>query len=1524
METQSKNKAQVIAKAVLKITAGFLVCLILIFGLLLLALRIPAIQTRVVQKAAAFLSEKVGHQVTVQAVDIRFFSRVLLEGVQVLDYRQEELFSVGELDADISVFSLFQPNELTISSLTLENPRANLVQYAGTDTLNVTTFVRALNRLIKKKETTQPTAFQFDLEGLHLRNGSFVFHNQNTTQVQDGIDFSHLVVDSLYGDFRNFGFVGDTIQVTVEGLRAQETRSGIRIHELNTQMTYASTFWEWGDLLLRLNDSRVAEYVRFDFRRLGHFAYFMDSVQVTARLRDAVVQAQDVALFVPQIREYPGVVRVSADVTGTVSDFDATKVELRYGENTHIIGNVSANGLPDIKETFIELNLRPSTINARDLQAFIPAEAFPITARLGTVTFQGQFLGFPTDFVANGAFNTALGRVVSDINLKIEPNLHASSYRGFLRTENFNVGRLIGDESTIRTVSMTGRVEGAGFNLDHARLNLDATIQALYLNNYNYRNIVTKATLSRQTFAGDVRIKDPNLIFNASGQVDFRNGNRLFDISSRLERADLQALRISSKNLVLRADGRMNFSGSRLDDLLGQAHLVNASITYNGQEITADTISVVSRLDGRTRTLTLDSDMLRLEASGDFAYSTLLADVQTLAEEYRLKFESDEVAIANYYRRKSVRQVPDYEVDFRATLKDVNPVLHLFVPDLTISENALVEGSLRNGNTSIVSLFAQADTLVYNKALLFKNNFELTSSKLPFSNEVLASAFFTSGSQVLPGAGQTENFYVEGVWHGRTIDFSTNIAQTGTTNRANISGDLNFLQNQLEIVFSQSSITILGQEWHISPTNTILIAGAGKEVDFQSFQVSYKEQSISLAGALSPDAQTPLDIVFSNFQLRNLNPLLPQPIQGQLNAQLQLRDVYEQMILNSRLTVNAFHLDSLLIGDIHGSSDWDNLQRRLQVNLDIEREKKRVLTVSGFFFPREAEEQLSLLAVMDEAQIKMVEPFLRVLFHDLSGTASGRINISGRLASTILRGSADVKNGRLTFTYLNTTYTLNDRIHFTENSIAFRNLRLRDIYGNQATLEGGIFHEGFSNMRIDLRAGFTRFMVLNTTRALNNLYYGSATATGQVSVQGPPENLVVKVDARSEPGTFIYIPLDNTASIARLPFITFVNRNVVDTTAVQVAVENQRTDLSGINLTFNLDITEDAETSIIFDERAGDIIRGRGNGRIRMVIDTRGEFSMFGNYEIVRGAYNFTLANLINKEFSVREGGTITWNGDPFGGTMDLTATYRQITALPFLASDAGNTSRLRYPVIATMALKGSLISPEIKLGLEFEQIPPGEVGSQVSAFLNRISNDEQELNRQVFSLLAFRQLSPANEFIAGGAAAGGALSSLSDFVSSQFSSWISQVDRNLEVDIGLANTGQLNQLELEALQVRIGYSLLGGRLRVSREGGVSNANGSNAIGHNSAMSSVVGDWNVEYYLRPDGKLRLKMHYNTIPRRFDATNTASAGVSILHTERFDTFAELFARKRPRKREREEQEETERLILDSDERILLQR
>ena len=76
-------------------------------------------------------------------------------------------------------------------------------------------------------------------------------------------------------------------------------------------------------------------------------------------------------------------------------------------------------------------------------------------------------------------------------------------------------------------------------------------------------------------------------------------------------------------------------------------------------------------------------------------------------------------------------------------------------------------------------------------------------------------------------------------------------------------------------------------------------------------------------------------------------------------------------------------------------------------------------------------------------------------------------------------------------------------------------------------------------------------------------------------------------------------------------------------------------EINGVNMNFNLEVTNDAVAEIVIDKTSGSSIRGSGNGALILEIDTKGKF-MFGNFVIDQGIYNFAY-EIINKPFTVKK-----------------------------------------------------------------------------------------------------------------------------------------------------------------------------------------------------------------------------------------------------------------------------------------------
>jgi TamB, inner membrane protein subunit of TAM complex len=309
---------------------------------------------------------------------------------------------------------------------------------------------------------------------------------------------------------------------------------------------------------------------------------------------------------------------------------------------------------------------------------------------------------------------------------------------------------------------------------------------------------------------------------------------------------------------------------------------------------------------------------------------------------------------------------------------------------------------------------------------------------------------------------------------------------------------------------------------------------------------------------------------------------------------------------------------------------------------------------------------------------------------------------------------------------------------------------------------------------------------------------------------------------------------------------------------------------------------------------------------------TRGEFTMFGGVTFEEGGYNFTLYNLINKEFDIQKGSQITWSGDPYEGQLSINAAYNQLASLsPIITNtDIQNDAAIRrkYPLQVLLKLEGPMLSPQINFDIVAKDLPQSLTVNGQNVRLNfefaafKAKLDEQELKKQVFSLIILRRLSPLNETVS---TSGSVYNSVSELLSNQLSYWVGQMDENLEVDIDL---GALDAEAFNVLQLRLSYTFLNGRLRITRDGTFTNQNAASATNPNTnnSTATLVGDWTVDYLLTADGKFKVRMYNrtnaNAILNTLNNQNAITTGVSVQHTQSFNTLSDLWQSARKQRQE----------------------
>src|SRR5690606_2866087 len=120
---------------------------------------------------------------------------------------------------------------------------------------------------------------------------------------------------------------------------------------------------------------------------------------------------------------------------------------------------------------------------------------------------------------------------------------------------------------------------------------------------------------------------------------------------------------------------------------------------------------------------------------------------------------------------------------------------------------------------------------------------------------------------------------------------------------------------------------------------------------------------------------------------------------------------------------------------------------------------------------------LDLEANLDQANLRILQPFLQEILSDINGTVTGRFAITGTLRDPEIRGEGAVADGQVRVNYTQALYNFTGIIGLRPEEIYFKDIELTDTYRNKGKLTGKITHHNFYRMVIDLRATFSDFMV---------------------------------------------------------------------------------------------------------------------------------------------------------------------------------------------------------------------------------------------------------------------------------------------------------------------------------------------------------------------------------------------------------------------------------------------------------------
>ena len=1100
----------------------------------------------------------------------------------------------------------------------------------------------------------------------------------------------------------------------------------------------------------------------------------------------------------------------------------------------------------------------------QDVQVF--SDSLPeLLAQLDTIHYEGELKGDVNTYDLKGTLLTSLGDIFTDLYVDFNEKFTNVNYKGDISLDDFELGKLLSNDS-LGTVTLNASLDGRGMTLDSISTILDATVEHVMFNGYDYRDLEIDGRFIQRNFNGFVNIEDENLVFDFEGLVDFNDSIPRLDFNAALSRFDAKELKLTQYPLQAQLNISSDISGLSAKNICGNLKISDIVLKNEKEQWKTDSIIFsANNLEEEIREIHLNSSFANMDVVGKFEIEHFASSLINFGDQYfpfstllsrkdTAKWANDKVSESfsdeTMKAKLVLKDLPSLASFFKVDLKELDSVyvaLNLDGPSQLLNFELFVP-SLQYGSIYADSLYLFAETKNDELKTIFKLD-SISAFNTAYIPGLKAAALFK---------GQKANIstFIDNDTGGYSLAVQSELTK----------GDNNILLNL------RDPFVLNNKEWTVNQSGTFEIGDSKSKLP--EIRWSHNQEELSLTQG--DDGYT---INFNAFDLNNLLELVEVDsalVTGAMNGDLKLYTEEENMAISGDLAIDDIFVNTVGVGDLHlladkkGSSVTAEValagnENDVKIQADYNSENATItgdLGVNKFYLPT-------------------IAPFLQAFATDLEGYLSGDIDISGSFSQLDLNGKLAFNEVSGLIKPIGTQYAI------SEGSIGIKpnkfspNLRLKDDEGRAAYLTGHIDHDYFSDYSFDLVFKADAFTFLNSERKDDDLFFGKFVAKVNTEITGNLDLPVVRGSLTTLGESDFTIQLLSPKAVANQEkFVILLDGTNYSLDQID-SIANERYKISaGVDLNVTVNVREDATLRLIIDPLTGDNLEINGNAELAVKMPPYGDLDISGVYTVTSGFYRFSFQQFLKRKFELVSGSQINFSGDPMNAGLNLKAAYRtEASAFSLVADEASSLSdqerneiKKKTDVEVLLQVAGKLREPELGFDIQMPESNNTPVGSSVTRALSRIKLNESELNKQVFSLLLFDSFTGSQT--SGNISSTGtstAMRSVGNLINTQLNRLASKAEV-FRIDFNLdqyANQFSETGEQITEIDLGVSQSLLNDRLVISLGTNVGLESGNQ---ENGALSNVAGDFVLSYKLTEDGRYAVRVFQKS---DFDALNDSN-------------------------------------------------
>lgn len=1445
------------------------------------------LQSKVVRKVTKELEARTGADVSLDRIDWSFPNAFIINRLYISDEEKDTLLYVDRAKVTLNVLPLLK-SCISFRTIQFSEADARIKYLKDRQKYNYDFLVEAFTT----PNDTTSLDWDFDLESLAFTDCRMEFVADDAIVPVDSVFCpQHVALRDINGAlFVKESMFSNTQEFKLHRLHFID-RSGLELSNLSTTMTVAEDEISFDDFVTETKNSQVSlAKATFSLPKIKENLHRLTDCKIDVALNPSYIHLADFSSLSSSFKDSKDNIRLSGSIYGTKQEMNLKSIQMDFGETMTFDADFTFTNIFNVDSLGIDADFKSITLTANDArtvgQLIIDRPVYlpPVVDSLGLIMFSGNVYGKFKELYAEGNLSTDGGTISTDVVIRADDNKYEKfNIVGATVARDFDLTKLFGKESGLGKTAFELEVDIQKVEAEKFEMELDGRIDTIYFKDYLYQGVTLNGKLNDRCYTGNFSLKDDNISCEFEGSVNMKHKNMpVMNFTATVKDANIDKLNwIDSEDpITVSFDITTNCTGKTLDDLSGSVTLDNFLCTRGDRYLYLNlfTLNTVASKNGRKR-INVISDYINGNVDGKYSFATLVDNMKQIAYSYLPTLKQMD---GKYVESNMSENSNDFT--FNLSIENTEPINDIFELPVVIQQKSTVKGFVNDSTKKFqlrfeAPLFIYNDNIVEDALVLIENphdNLKVVCRTTYADPEKRRFPYYISFNS----SAKDDNLDLRlSFSNSENVTYSGNLSLKtvlkGYT-KEGLSADISVIPSK--VIIKDSVWTIGAGEIELRP----------KLLDVKNFDIENKYQKFHASGRTTDLKDDSLRIWFTDLDVTQFSNILDNKyitFGGIGDGDFYLTKLFSNPTVEGKLGLFDAYLNNYPFGDMQAEFGYDKKNNTLIFGTDVvtawETHEKSVIDGAVYF----DNDSLFIDGRLRDIDMKFLRIWLDGVLSNNTGVLNTDVLAYGKFDNIGLEGMGLVKDFEFNIDYTDVKYAFTDTVWMTHNAFRMDGINITDQEGNRGLLSALILCEGFLHWKYAVNLDADHILALNTNETDNELFYGKAYIGGKVGVSGSGDELNIDIKAKTKKDSKFVVPLDGAKGVDEAGFITFKKNSKMTTQElrrarrqkIQKIREEEELPLI-VNVNASIEATPDAQVSLILDQKLGDAIRARGNGNLSFSYDGRDDlFKLFGQYQITKGDYLFTIQSVIARKFELLEGSTVRWNGDPAAAVVDVDAKYTLNAYVgDILAEDNVTTTQVN----CLMDISGTISQPNVKFDLNMPNID-----DDMMRKVRSVINTDEAMNRNVASLLAFGTFNTSD--------LGTSNSSMSTVgfaaLSSEISGLLSKINNDVNVGFNYRPPTE-DQTTKTEFEVALSTGLLNDRLLLNGNFGYRDGMSFDAQNY----SSGIVDFDIEYKISPNGRLRGKAFNRSSNSYLRQFNSQTQGVGLLYRHDYDNAEELIS------------------------------